>query len=92
MPGSEFTIAADQVVKKRWARRSRHSRNGWSSQRNAAISKWTRALRPACGESFAGGDCVRVKNVASTVMAVEDGNLAARASHERRTATAARHG
>ena len=30
---------------------------------------------------FAGGDCIRVKNVASTVMAVQDGKLAAAAIH-----------
>jgi glutamate synthase (NADPH/NADH) small chain len=32
---------------------------------------------------FAGGDCVRAKNAASTVMAVQDGKLAAAAIHER---------
>ena len=30
---------------------------------------------------FAGGDCIRIKNVASTVMAVQDGKLAAAAIH-----------
>jgi dihydropyrimidine dehydrogenase (NAD+) subunit PreT len=32
---------------------------------------------------FAGGDCVRAKNAASTVMAVQDGKLAAAAIHRR---------
>ena len=32
---------------------------------------------------FAGGDCIRTKNAASTVMAVEDGKLAAVAIHRR---------
>jgi dihydropyrimidine dehydrogenase (NAD+) subunit PreT len=34
---------------------------------------------------FAGGDCIRVKNAASTVMAVQDGKLAAAAIHLRLT-------
>jgi glutamate synthase (NADPH/NADH) small chain len=32
---------------------------------------------------YAGGDCIRVRGAASTVMAVQDGKLAARAIHER---------
>jgi dihydropyrimidine dehydrogenase (NAD+) subunit PreT len=32
---------------------------------------------------FAGGDCIRAKGAASTVMAVQDGKLAARAIHKR---------
>jgi len=32
---------------------------------------------------FAGGDCIRAHGAASTVMAVQDGKLAARAIHER---------
>jgi dihydropyrimidine dehydrogenase (NAD+) subunit PreT len=32
---------------------------------------------------FAGGDCIRLKGAASTVMAVQDGKLAARSIHEK---------
>ena len=32
---------------------------------------------------FAGGDCIRARGAASTVMAVQDGKLAARSIHER---------
>jgi glutamate synthase (NADPH/NADH) small chain len=32
---------------------------------------------------FAGGDCIRLKKAASTVMAVQDGKLAAAAIHRR---------
>jgi glutamate synthase (NADPH/NADH) small chain len=32
---------------------------------------------------FAGGDCIRARGAASTVMAVQDGKLAARAIQER---------
>src|SRR5258708_5402337 len=32
---------------------------------------------------YAGGDCIRTHGAASTVMAVQDGKLAARAIHER---------
>jgi dihydropyrimidine dehydrogenase (NAD+) subunit PreT len=34
---------------------------------------------------FAGGDCIRARNVASTVMAVQDGKLAAQSIHRRLT-------
>ncbi|HEY1482887.1 MAG TPA: FAD-dependent oxidoreductase, partial [Candidatus Acidoferrum sp.] len=32
---------------------------------------------------YAGGDCIRARGAASTVMAVQDGKLAAHAIHER---------
>ena len=32
---------------------------------------------------YGGGDCIRTRGAASTVMAVQDGKLAARAIHER---------
>jgi glutamate synthase (NADPH/NADH) small chain len=32
---------------------------------------------------YAGGDCVRARGAASTVMAVQDGKLAAQSIHER---------
>ena len=32
---------------------------------------------------YAGGDCIRARGAASTVMAVQDGKLAAPAIHER---------
>ena len=35
---------------------------------------------------FAGGDCIRSRGAASTVMAVQDGKLAARAIHRKLTA------
>ncbi len=41
---------------------------------------------------FAGGDCMRAKNAASTVMAVQDGKLAAAAIHRRVMETEAKHG
>jgi glutamate synthase (NADPH/NADH) small chain len=36
---------------------------------------------------YAGGDCIRARGAASTVMAVQDGKLAARAIHERLVAS-----
>ena len=41
---------------------------------------------------FAGGDCIRAKSAASTVMAVQDGKLAAAAIHRRLTEAEAKHG
>jgi dihydropyrimidine dehydrogenase (NAD+) subunit PreT len=41
---------------------------------------------------FAGGDCIRVRGAASTVMAVEDGKLAARSIHQRLSKGLVNHG
>ncbi|WP_045233953.1 NAD(P)-dependent oxidoreductase [Deinococcus pimensis] len=45
-------------------------------------------LRTSAERVWAGGDCVRVRGSASTVMAVQDGKLAARAIHADLTANA----
>ena len=42
-------------------------------------------LQTSAPRVYAGGDCIRVKGAASTVMAVQDGKLAATAIHERLT-------
>ena len=40
-------------------------------------------LQTSIAGVYAGGDCIRAVGAASTVMAVQDGKLAARAIHER---------
>jgi glutamate synthase (NADPH/NADH) small chain len=80
--GSEFLVAADQVVKaigqekpSLAARLKLKTEKGFI-QVNAAFETNLPGV-------FAGGDCIRARGAASTVMAVQDGKLAARAIHER---------
>jgi glutamate synthase (NADPH/NADH) small chain len=89
--GSEFTIAADQVVKAVGQEKpSLAERLGLAMERGyIRVSAEFETSAPAV---FAGGDCVRVKNAASTVMAVQDGKLAAAAIHERLVNTEAKRG
>jgi glutamate synthase (NADPH/NADH) small chain len=79
---SEFTIPADQVVKAVGQEKpSLAERMGLAIERG--YIRVNEAFETSVRGVFAGGDCVRVKNVASTVMAVQDGKLAAIAIHER---------
>jgi dihydropyrimidine dehydrogenase (NAD+) subunit PreT len=89
--GSEFTLAADQVVKAVGQEKpSLAERLGLVMDRGyIRVSAEFETSAPGV---FAGGDCVRVKNAASTVMAVQDGKLAAAAIHERLMKTEAKRG
>jgi glutamate synthase (NADPH/NADH) small chain len=91
LAGSEFTIAADQVVKAVGQEKpSLAERLGLAIDRGyVRVSAEFETSAPGV---FAGGDCVRVKNAASTVMAVQDGKLAAAAIHERLMNTEAKRG
>lgn len=78
--GSEFTIAADQVVKavgqnKPW--------EGMTLDRVNGFIRVDQCFQTSLPNVFAGGDCIRARGSASTVMAVQDGKLAAVAIHER---------
>lgn len=80
--GSEFTIAADQVVKAVGQEKpSLAERLGFAMERG--YIRVSAEFETSVPGVFAGGDCVRVKNAASTVMAVQDGKLAAAAIHDR---------
>jgi dihydropyrimidine dehydrogenase (NAD+) subunit PreT len=78
----EFVIPADQVVKAVGQEKPSLARAlGLAIERgfvqvNADFETSMRGV-------FAGGDCIRSKNSASTVMAVQDGKLAAEAIHVR---------
>src|SRR5215471_5857126 len=80
--GSEFFIPADQVVKAigqekpSLATRLRLETEKGFIQVNAAFETNLPGV-------YAGGDCIRARGAASTVMAAQDGKLAARAIHER---------
>jgi len=82
VPGSEFTLPADQVVKatgqeKPWLASLLKLK---TDKGFIQVSEQFETSLPAV---YAGGDCIRARGAASTVMAVQDGKLAARAIHER---------
>jgi dihydropyrimidine dehydrogenase (NAD+) subunit PreT len=79
-PGSEFTIAADQVIKAIGQIKPQLAVSLGLASENGFI-KVDSDFRTSLPGVFAGGDCIRAKGSASTVMAVQDGKLAALAIH-----------
>src|SRR5262249_3511763 len=78
----EFMISADQVVKAVGQQKpSLAQALGLEVERG--FIRVNGDLETSIPGVFAGGDCVRAKNAASTVMAVQDGKLAAAAIHAR---------
>ena len=82
MDETEFTIFADQVVKA-----VGQEKPALAVRLGLAVDKGyiqvNCHLETNMPGVFAGGDCIRAKNAASTVMAVQDGKLAAAAIHRR---------
>jgi glutamate synthase (NADPH/NADH) small chain len=80
--GEEFTIDADQIVKAVGQEKSPLApKLGLTTVKGyVQVSPEFETSLPGV---FAGGDCIRAKNAASTVMAVQDGKLAAAAIHRR---------
>jgi glutamate synthase (NADPH/NADH) small chain len=80
--GSEFVLPADQVVKA-----IGQQKPSLAAQLKLKTEKGfiqvSASFETSLPGSYAGGDCIRSHGSASTVMAVEDGKLAARAIHER---------
>lgn len=80
VPGTEFVLPADQIIKAIGQNRpSIAALLGLETERG--LIKVDDELRTSSGGIFAGGDCIRAKGAASTVMAVQDGKLAAAAIH-----------
>ena len=80
--GSEFIIPADQVVKAVGQEKpALAAKLGLSTEKG--FIKVNAEFETNLPGVFAGGDCIRIVNAASTVMAVEDGKLAAIAIHRR---------
>lgn len=83
VPDSDFEIPCDMVIKAIGQEKPREmidalSKFGVGTEKGyIAVEDGTN--RTAHEKIFAGGDCVRSKGEASTVMAVEDGKIAARA-------------
>jgi glutamate synthase (NADPH/NADH) small chain len=82
IPGSEFVLPADQIIKA-----IGQDKLLWAEKMGIQTAKgYIRVndhYETSAPKVFAGGDCVRVKGSASTVMAVQDGKLAAKAIHEK---------
>jgi dihydropyrimidine dehydrogenase (NAD+) subunit PreT len=81
---TEFTIPADQVVKA-----VGQEKPALAVRLGLAVDKGyiqvNSDLETNLPGVFAGGDCIRAKNAASTVMAVQDGKIAAAAIDRRIT-------
>ncbi len=80
--GSEFLLPADQVVKA-----IGQQKPSLAAQLKLKTEKGfiqvSESFESSLPGIYAGGDCIRSRGAASTVMAVQDGKLAARAIHER---------
>ena len=81
VPGSEFVLLADQIVK------AVGQRKPWLAEHlGLATTKGFISVddnfQTSLQAVYAIGDCIRAKGAASTVMAVEDGKLAAAAIHQ----------
>jgi dihydropyrimidine dehydrogenase (NAD+) subunit PreT len=77
--GSEFILVTDQVVKA--VGQQKLPVAGLDAEQG--FIKVNHEFETSVKGLFAGGDCIRAKGSASTVMAVEDGKLAASAIHQR---------
>jgi dihydropyrimidine dehydrogenase (NAD+) subunit PreT len=84
VPGSEFRIAADQIIKAIGQQKpSLAEKLGLKTTKGfIAVDLHFETSVPGI---YAGGDCIRARGAASTVMAVQDGKLAAQTIHERLT-------
>ena len=82
--GSDFTICADQVIKAVGQEKPGLAAKLGLDTENGFI-KVNAEFETNLPRVFAGGDCIRAKNAASTVMAVQDGKLAALSIHHRIT-------
>lgn len=82
--GSEFTLPADQVVKAIGQEKPPLA-SALGLQTERGFIKVNASFESSLPGVFAGGDCVRAAGSASTVMAVQDGKLAAAAIHRRLT-------
>ena len=80
--GPDFTIACDQIVKA-IGQEKPHALEAMGIALERGYVKTNQELETTLTGVFAGGDCIRLRGTASTVMAVQDGKLAAAAIHRR---------
>ena len=77
-----FTIPADQIVKAIGQVKPTLA-SLWKLNTDKGFIQVNEAFETNVAGIYAGGDCIRARGAASTVMAVQDGKLAARAIQER---------
>jgi dihydropyrimidine dehydrogenase (NAD+) subunit PreT len=82
IPGSAFLLRADQVVKAIGQQKPTVAAL-WKLKTQNGYIQVTDKFETSLAGVYAGGDCIRARGSASTVMAVQDGKLAARAIQER---------
>jgi len=86
VPNSEFVVECDMVIKAIGQKKHTSVMEKLATfgikETKGYIDVDTTTNRTANPKIFAGGDCIRSKGEASTVMAVQDGKIAARAIHE----------
>jgi len=80
--GSVFHLPVDQVVKAIGQQKPSVAQM-WNLKTEKGFIQVSNDFETSLPNVFAGGDCIRARGNASTVMAVQDGKLAARAIHER---------
>jgi glutamate synthase (NADPH/NADH) small chain len=80
--GSEFVLEVDQIVKAIGQKMTPVAELMQLDTEKGKI-RVNESLETSVAGIYAGGDCIRWKGAASTVMGVQDGKLAARAIHER---------
>jgi glutamate synthase (NADPH/NADH) small chain len=78
----EFTLVGDQVVKAVGQENPPLAQELGLDTQNGYVQV-SEEFETNLQGVFAGGDCIRLKKAASTVMAVQDGKLAAAAIHRR---------
>lgn len=76
--GSNFVLECDLVIKAIGQEKPTHA-GEWGLELAGGYIRVGEDLQTSIAGVYAGGDCVRAKGSASTVMAVQDGKLAARA-------------
>jgi dihydropyrimidine dehydrogenase (NAD+) subunit PreT len=82
IPGEEFILPTDQIVKAIGQQKLPVSAQLGLETEKGYI-KVDADFMTSIPEVYAGGDCIRVKRAASTVMAVQDGKLASKSIHRR---------
>jgi dihydropyrimidine dehydrogenase (NAD+) subunit PreT len=91
IPGSNFEIPADLVIKAIGQQKTSIAAL-FGLETDRGFIKTDGTLRTSVSGIYAGGDCVRAKGAASTVMAAQDGRIAAAAIHELLMKTELAHG
>ncbi len=82
VPGSEFVLPADQIVKATGQEKPSLV-SLLKLKTDKGFIQVSARFETTLPGVYAGGDCIRARGAASTVMAVQDGKLAARSIHER---------